>query len=79
MDAHASVRYELDAELRRGKKVLRIGDVASNKRLRRLIVTLRILRWNRWAAKDSRRSGVEFPADAPTRLRDVNWRMVWSQ
>lgn len=79
MDAHASVRYELDAELRRGDKVMKIGDVASNKRHRRIIATLRILRWNRWCSKDSQRSGTEFPADAPTRLRDVNWRMVWSQ
>ena len=76
MKAKSRVGNVIEFEMGRRGKTMKIGNVGSRRKLVRMLAAWRTVRWNRWASKDSAEHGEEFPADAPRRLRDVNWKKV---
>lgn len=78
LHAGASVQREMRATVMRGDKQVNIL-VGGGARWRRLWGVLQILSWNRWAYKDARKRGVEFPEDAPRHLWQGKWRSAWAR
>jgi len=76
--ARSSVRWVIETSMVRSGKHFNIGTVGGGSRWQRLFSAIQILRWNRWAARDARNRGVDFPQDCPQRLRDVDWRRIWT-
>jgi len=75
--ATVKTEWTVEPTLMRGKKSMNIGPVDGSK-FRRIYSSLQIVRWNRWAKRDSARKGLEFPPDAPLRLRDLDWKRLWN-
>jgi hypothetical protein len=50
--------------------------VGGGSKLERIQGALTILRWNRLGRKWAKRTGNEFPMDAPVSIRQVNWKSV---
>ena len=75
--AKVKTEWTVEPTLMRGTKRFKVGPVDGS-RFRRIYSSFQIMRWNRWAKKDSARRGWEFPDDAPVRLRDLEWKKLWN-